>query len=70
MLPFYILRDYFVESIRASMGTDYVNVILPFLTNEMLIILIIATFVVALFSAYIGKIVLKKRVWPKVILWD
>lgn len=61
MLPFYILRDYFVESIRASMGTDYVNVILPFLTNEMLIILIIATFVVALFSAYIGKIVLKKH---------
>ena len=43
------------------MGTDYVNVILPFLTNEMLIIFIIATFVVALFSAYIGKIVLKKH---------
>ena len=61
MLPFYILRDYFVESIRASMGTDYVNVILPFLTNEMLIILIIATFVVALIGAYIGKIVLKKH---------
>ena len=34
---------------------------LPFLTNEMLIILIIATFVVALIGAYIGKIVLKKH---------
>ena len=61
MLPFYILRDYFVESIRASMGTDYVNVILPFLTNEMLIVLIIATFIVGLIGAYIGKIVLKKH---------
>ncbi len=61
MLPFYILRDYFVESIRASMGTDYVNVILPFLTNEMLIVLIIATFIVGLIGAYIGKLVLKKH---------
>ncbi|MBQ6098435.1 MAG: MptD family putative ECF transporter S component [Methanobrevibacter sp.] len=61
MLPFYILRDYFVESIRASMGTDYVNVILPFLTNEMLIVLIIVTFIVGLIGAYIGKIVLKKH---------
>lgn len=61
MLPFYILRDYFVESIRSSMGTDYVNVILPFLTNEMLIVLIIATFIVGLIGAYIGKIVLKKH---------
>ena len=61
MLPFYILRDYFVESIRASMGTDYVNVILPFLTNEMLIVLIIVTFIVGLIGAYIGKLVLKKH---------
>lgn len=61
MLPFFILRDYFVESIRASMGNDYVNVIMPFLTNQMLIVLIILTFIVGIFSAYIGKIVLKKH---------
>jgi len=61
MLPFFILRDYFVESIRASMGSDYVNVILPFLTNEMLIVLIIVTFIVGICSAYVGKIVLKKH---------
>lgn len=61
MLPFFILRDYFVESIRASMGTDYVNVILPFLTNQMLIVLIIITFIVGICSAYVGKIVLKKH---------
>lgn len=61
MLPFFILRDYFVESIRASMGNDYVNVIMPFLTNQMLIILVVATFLVGIFSAYIGKIVLKKH---------
>lgn len=61
MLPFYILRDYFVESIRTSMGNDYVNVILPFLTNEMLVVMIIATFIAGLIGAYIGKIVLKKH---------
>ena len=38
-----------------------VLVILPFLTNEMLIVLIIATFIVGLIGAYIGKIVLKKH---------
>ena len=61
MLPFFILRDYFVESIRASMGNDYVNVIMPFLTNQMLIILVVATFLVGIFSAYIGKNALKKH---------
>lgn len=61
MLPFYILRDYFVESIRSSMGNDYVNVILPFLTNEMLVVLIAVTFIAGLIGAYIGKVVLKKH---------
>ena len=33
MLPFFILRDYFMEAMRVSMGNDYVNVIAPFLNN-------------------------------------
>lgn len=61
MLPFFILRDFYVEGMRASMGNDYVNAILPFLTNQMLIVLIIATFIVGMASAYLGKIVLKKH---------
>ena len=61
MLPFFILRDFFVESIRTSMGNDYVAVIEPFLTYEVLIILVIVTFIVGLISAYVGKIVLKKH---------
>jgi energy-coupling factor transport system substrate-specific component len=61
MLPFFILRDYFMEAMRASMGNDYVNVIAPFLNNEVLIILFILTFIVGIASAYLGKIVLKKH---------
>ena len=61
MIPFFILKDYFVGSIRESMGNDYVNVILPFLTNEFLIVLIVLTFICGIISAYIGKIVLKKH---------
>ena len=43
------------------MGNDYVAVIEPFLTYEVLIILVIVTFIVGLISAYVGKIVLKKH---------
>ena len=61
MLPFFILRDYFMEAMRVSMGNDYVNVIAPFLNNGVLIILFILTFIAGVASAYIGKIVLKKH---------
>ena len=61
MLPFFILRDYFIEAMRVSMGNEYVNVITPFLNNEFLIILFILTFITGVASAYIGKIVLKKH---------
>jgi energy-coupling factor transport system substrate-specific component len=61
MIPFFILRDFYIESMRTSMGADYVNTIAPYLTNEFLIVLIILTFICGLISAYIGKIVLKKH---------
>lgn len=61
MLPFFVLRDYFIGSIRNSMGNDYVNVIAPFLNYEVFIILVILTFIFGLISAYLGKIVLKKH---------
>jgi energy-coupling factor transport system substrate-specific component len=61
MLPFFILRDFYMDSMRASMGNDYVNVVAPFLNNEVLIILFILTFIVGVASAYLGKIVLKKH---------
>ncbi len=61
MIPFFVLRDYFIESIRNSMGNDYVNVIAPFLNYEVFIILVILTFIFGLISAYLGKIVLKKH---------
>ncbi|SFL49017.1 energy-coupling factor transport system substrate-specific component [Methanobrevibacter olleyae] len=61
MIPFFILRDYYISNIRASMGNDYVNVIAPFINNEILIIIIILTFITGLISAYIGRIVLKKH---------
>lgn len=61
MIPFFILRDFYMESMRTSMGADYVNTVAPFLTNEFLIALIILTFICGLISAYIGKIVLKKH---------
>jgi energy-coupling factor transport system substrate-specific component len=61
MIPFFILRDFYMESMRASMGNDYVNVVAPFLNNEVLIVLFILTFIVGIASAYLGKIVLKKH---------
>ncbi len=61
MLPFFILRDYFLGAIAESMGNDYVNVISPFLTYECLIVLVILTFIVGCISAYVGKLVLKKH---------
>lgn len=61
MLPFFILRDFYMDSMRASMGNDYVNVVAPFLNNEVLIVLFILTFIVGIASAYLGKIVLKKH---------
>lgn len=61
MLPFFILRDFYMDSMRASMGNDYVNVVAPFLNNEVLIVLFILTFIVGILSAYLGKIVLKKH---------
>ncbi|WP_405268099.1 MptD family putative ECF transporter S component [Methanobrevibacter sp.] len=61
MLPFFILKDYFMEAMRASMGNDYVNIIAPFLNYEVLIVLFILTFLVGIASAYIGKIVLRKH---------
>lgn len=61
MLPFFILRDSFAESMRASMGNDYVNFVLPFLQTDFLIILIVLTFVCGLISAYVGKLLLKKH---------
>lgn len=61
MLPFFILRDYFVEAMRTSMGNDYVNAILPFLQYNTLIVLFILTFICGLISAYLGQIVLKKH---------
>lgn len=61
MLPFFILRDFYMDSMRASMGNDYVNVVTPFLNNEVLIVLFILTFIVGIVSAYLGKIVLKKH---------
>ena len=61
MLPFFILKDSFMDAMRTSMGNDYVNVIAPFLTYEVLIILFILTFLCGIVSAYIGTIVLKKH---------
>jgi energy-coupling factor transport system substrate-specific component len=61
MLPFFILRDLYMDSMRASMGNDYVNVIAPFLNNGVLIVLFILTFIAGIASAYLGKIVLKKH---------
>lgn len=61
MLPFFILRDAYMAAMRSSMGNDYVNVVAPFLQTNVLIILIVLTFVFGLVSAYIGKIVLKKH---------
>ncbi|WP_407424763.1 MptD family putative ECF transporter S component [Methanobrevibacter sp.] len=61
MLPFFILRDFYMDSMRASMGNDYVNVVAPFLNNEVLIALFILTFITGIASAYLGKIVLKKH---------
>ena len=61
MLPFFILRDAYMEAMRTSMGNDYVNVIAPFLQTSTLIVLIILTFIAGLASAYVGKIVLKKH---------
>lgn len=61
MLPFFILRDAYMSAMRTSMGNDYVNVVAPFLQTNVLIILIVLTFVFGLVSAYIGKIVLKKH---------
>ena len=61
MIPFFILRDLYMDSMRASMGNDYVNVIAPFLNNEVLIVLFILTFIMGIASAYLGKIVLKKH---------
>lgn len=61
MLPFFILRDAYMSAMRASMGNDYVNVVAPFLQTNVLIVLIILTFICGLISAHIGKIVLKKH---------
>jgi energy-coupling factor transport system substrate-specific component len=61
MLPFFILRDYYISAMNASMGAEYVNFITPFLQYHFLIILIILTFIAGLLSGYIGKLVLKKH---------
>ena len=61
MIPFFILRDYYMDSMRASMGNDYINAVAPFLNNEVLIALFILTFIAGIASAYIGKIVLRKH---------
>ena len=61
MLPFFILRDAYMAAMQSSMGNDYVNVIAPFLQTNVLIVLIVLTFICGLISAYIGKIVLKKH---------
>ncbi|WP_305557710.1 MptD family putative ECF transporter S component [Methanobrevibacter sp. V74] len=61
MLPFFILRDYYIKSMAASMGKEYVDFVLPFLKPEFCIVLIVLTFVFGLLSAYIGKLVLKKH---------
>lgn len=61
MLPFFILRDYYISAMNTSMGAEYVNFITPFLQYHFLIILIILTFIAGLISGYIGKLVLKKH---------
>ncbi|MBQ2665276.1 MptD family putative ECF transporter S component [Methanobrevibacter sp.] len=61
MLPFFIMRDFYLNGLRSSMGADYVNVISPFINTPVLIVLIILTFIVGMASAYVGKIVLKKH---------
>lgn len=61
MLPFFILRDYYISAMNASMGAEYVNFITPFLQYHFLIILVILTFIAGLISGYIGKLVLKKH---------
>ncbi len=61
MLPFFILRDYYISAMNASMGVEYVNFITPFLQYHFLIILVILTFIAGLISGYVGKLVLKKH---------
>ena len=61
MLPFFILRDYYISAMTTSMGTEYVNFITPFLQYHFLTILIILTFIAGLISGYIGKLILKKH---------
>lgn len=61
MLPFFILRDYYISAMNTSMGAEYVNFITPFLQYHFLIILAILTFLAGLISGYIGKLVLKKH---------
>lgn len=61
MLPFYILRDYYINHLRDTVGNAYVGIITPFLTYEFLIILVILTFIAGCISAYIGKFLLKKH---------
>ena len=61
MLPFFILREYFINHLRDTVGNNYVAIVTPFLTYEFLVILFILTFIVGCISAYVGKFLLKKH---------
>lgn len=62
MLPMWIMRDTFFEGYKENGGTDaYINAVMAFTPNYMVLVIVVLAIIGGLFGAWIGKAVLKKH---------
>jgi energy-coupling factor transport system substrate-specific component len=61
MIPMWVMRDSYFESIRSSMGDEYTNALMSLMSGWMLLILVASTVIGAIIGAYLGRATLKKH---------
>lgn len=60
-LPFWLMRDIYIQHIQENMGTEYANSLLSLTPNWLPFVIIIVFFISGVVGAYLGRSVLKKH---------
>lgn len=60
-LPFWVMRDSYIQYIRGSMGNEYANSLLSLTPNWLPFVIVITVFIFGIIGAYLGRAVLKKH---------
>lgn len=61
LMPIFIMRETYFNSLRVNYGDDYVNTLINFIPEWSLPLLIVLTFISGIIGAWVGKKVLKKH---------